>query len=86
MFFFDFKNDFRDGNEAADIFDLVRSFKEKSNYPSDYNATKQQLYSMIKSTDVENSANVAQTLGRYLNYYKELKSDKLLVDFVGAHR
>ena len=84
VFFFDFKNDFRDGNEAADIFDLVRSFKEKSNYPSDYNATKQQLYSMIRSTDVENSANVAQTLGRYLDYYQELKSDKLLVDFVGA--
>ncbi len=84
VLFFDFKNDFRDGNDAADLFDLIRSFKEKSNYPSDYNATKQQLYSMIKSTEVENSANVAQTLGRYLNYYEELKSDKLLVDFVDA--
>jgi len=84
VLFFDFNNDFRDTNDPADIFDLVRSFKEKSNYPSDYDATKQQLYSMIRSTEVENSANVAQTLGRYLNYYQELKTDKLLVDFVEA--
>ncbi|MCK0188440.1 aminopeptidase P family protein [Arenibacter sp. F20364] len=84
VLFFDFKNDFRDTNDPADIFDLIRSFKEKSNYPSDYDATKQQLYSMIKATEVENSVNVAQTLGRYLNYYQELKSDKLLVDFVEA--
>ena len=84
VLFFDFKNDFRDTNDPADIYDLIRTFKEKSNYPSDYDATKQQLYSMIKSTELENSANVAQTLGRYLNYYQELKSDKLLVDFVEA--
>jgi Xaa-Pro aminopeptidase len=84
VLFFDFDNDFRDTNDPADIFDLIRSFKEKSNYPSDYDATKQQLYSMIRSTELENSANVAQTLGRYLNYYQELKSDKLLVDFVEA--
>ena len=82
--FFDFKNDFRDTNDPADIFDLIRVFKEKSNYPSDYDATKQHLYSMIRSTELENSANVAQTLGRYLNYYQELKSDKLLVDYVEA--
>ena len=84
VLFFDFNNDFRDTNDPADLFDLIRTFKEKANYPSDYDATKQQLYSMIKSTELENSANVAQTLGRYLNYYQELKSDKLLVDFVEA--
>ena len=84
VLFFDFKNDFRDTNDPVDIYDLIRIFKEKSNYPSDYDATKQQLYSMIKSTEFQNSANVAQTLGRYLNYYQELKSDKLLVDFVEA--
>ena len=73
VLFFDFNNDFRDTNDPADLFDLIRTFKEKANYPSDYDATKQQLYSMIKSTELENSANVAQTLGRYLNYYQELK-------------
>ncbi len=84
VLFFDFKNDYRDLKGSADLFDLVKTFKIKTNYPSDYNATKQQIYSMITSTDVENSANVAQTLGRYLNYQEDLKSDQLLTGYVNA--
>lgn len=82
--FFDFNNDYRDKSGDADLFDLIKTFKVKANYPSDYNATKQQLYTMITSTDVSNSANVAQTLGRYLNRYTELKEDELLSGFVDA--
>ncbi|MFX0557731.1 aminopeptidase P family protein [Maribacter sp. CXY002] len=82
--FFDFKNDYRDKQGNADLFDLIKAFKIKSNYPTDYNATKQQLYKMITSTDVENSANVAQTLGRYLNNYPNLQEDELLSNFVNA--
>lgn len=84
VLFFDFKNDYRDDSDEADLFDLIKIFKEKADYPSDYNATKQQLYTMIKSTNVENSANVAQTLGRYLNHYSDLKKDELLTSFVNA--
>ncbi len=84
VLFFDFKNDWRDTNEVADLFDLIKTFKGKTNYPSDYNATKQQLYSMLTSTDIENSANVAQTLGRYLNYYEDLQEDEFLTDFMEA--
>lgn len=84
VLFFDFKNDYRDKRGDADLFDIINSFKEKSNYPSDYNATKQQLYSLIKSTTVENRANVAQTLGRYLNNSEELKEDELLRSFMEA--
>ncbi len=84
VLFFDFKNDYRDTREKADLFDLIKTFKGKTNYPSDYNATKQQLYSMITSTDITNSANVAQTLGRYLNYYEDLQEDKFLTEFVEA--
>lgn len=84
VLFFDFKNDYRDARGSADLFDLINVFKERTNYPSDYDATKQQLYTMIKSTNVENSANVAQTLGRYLNYYTDLQKDELLSNFVNA--
>lgn len=84
VLFFDFKNDFRDTSNEADLYDLIKSFKEKANYPADYDGTKQQLYSMIKSTDVENSANVAQILGRYLNRDENLKKDELLNGFVNA--
>ena len=80
VMFFDFKNDFRDTRDEADLFDLIKSFKEKANYP----AAKQQLYSMIKSTSIENSANVAQTLGRYLNRDESLQNDELLSGFVNA--
>ncbi len=82
--FFDFKNDFRDKRGGADLFDLIKTFKIKTDYPSDYNPTKKRLYSMIKSTDVENSANVAQTLGRYLSRDTSLKEDELLSGFVNA--
>lgn len=82
--FFDFKNDVRDKQGDADLYDLINIFKSKAEYPADYSATKQQLYSRIQSTDVENSANVAQILGRYLNYDAKLKEDELLNGFVNA--
>jgi len=82
--FFDFQNDFRDKRGEADLFDLIKTFKEKTNYPSDYNSTKQQLYGMINSATNENRANVVMTLGRYLEYYEELQEDELLQDFVKA--
>tara|TARA_R110002020_G_scaffold323714_1_gene539523 strand:+ start:52906 stop:54513 length:1608 start_codon:yes stop_codon:yes gene_type:complete len=84
VLFFDFENDYRDTNDSADLFDIIKTFKIRTDYPSDYNAREQQLYGMITSTDIENSANVAQTLGRYLNYYEDLKSNDLLNAYVQA--
>lgn len=84
VLFFDFKNDYRNTGDGADIFDLITDFKKKADYPSDYDPDKQRLYSMIKSTNIENSANVAQTLGRYLNRDENLKNDALLSGFVNA--
>ncbi len=82
--FFDFENDYRDKRGEADLFDLIKIFKEKANYPSDYDAKKQELYSMITSTPIENSANVAQILGRYLNSYTNLQEDELLTEFANS--
>ena len=82
--FFDFKNDFRDKSGTADLFDLIKSFKIKTDYPSDYNPAKNRLYGMIKATAIENSANVAQTLGRYLSRDTSLQEDELLSGFVNA--
>ena len=84
VMFFDFKNDYRDTRNEADLFDLIKSFKAKTGYPSEYDAAKQQVYSMIKSTDIENSANVAQNLGRYLKRDKSLQDDPLLNEYVNA--
>jgi len=84
VMFFDFKDDYRNKRGNADLYDLIATFKEKASYPADYNAMKKQFYTTITSTDIENSANVAQTLGRYLKRYDELKSDKLLVGYINA--
>ncbi|MBC7000099.1 aminopeptidase P N-terminal domain-containing protein [Cytophaga sp. FL35] len=84
VLFFNFKNDVRDSRDEADLFSLISSFKEKVNYPSDFDANKQHLYQMITSTEVENSANVAQVLGRYLRRDEDLQQDELLTGFVNA--
>ena len=85
VFFFDFKNDYRDKRGDADLFELIKSFKEKTDYPSDFNATKQRLYSMIASVTNENRATVSQTLKRYLQADEDLKEDELLRSFVEAN-
>ncbi len=82
--FFDFKNDYRDKSGSADLFDLIKIFKDKANYPLDYSATKQELYTRITTTSIENSANVAQILGRYLNNDKTLQQDQLLLAFANS--
>tara|TARA_R110002051_G_scaffold293534_2_gene358588 strand:+ start:7256 stop:8869 length:1614 start_codon:yes stop_codon:yes gene_type:complete len=84
VLFSDFKEDYRDNGDSADLYHLIQAFKEKAYYPKNYDGRKQQFYATIKSTAIENSANVAQTLGRYLNRFEDLKSDELLSGYVNA--
>ncbi|WP_047415372.1 aminopeptidase P family protein [Cellulophaga sp. Hel_I_12] len=84
LLFYNFENDYRDGSENADLYDLIKAFKKKAYYPENYDERKQQLYTTIKATEVENSANVAQTLGRYLNRYEDLQKDPLLSGYMNA--
>ena len=84
---FDFKDDYRNSTRnVADIFDLTNQLKEKIGYNKGLlsNPVKDQVYNIIKSTEIENSANVAQNLGRYLDYYPELKNDELLTGYQNA--
>ncbi|KZS41611.1 xaa-pro aminopeptidase [Aquimarina aggregata] len=82
---YDFKNDYRDSrSNKEDLFNLVKFFKTKVNYPADYDPVKQQIYTRIMATEIENSANVAQSLGRVLNFYEDLKSDELISGFINA--
>ncbi|MGB1308946.1 MAG: M24B family metallopeptidase, partial [Oceanihabitans sp.] len=48
------------------------------------NPMKDRIYEIIKVTEIENSANVAQNIGRALEYYPELKKDKIIVDYANA--
>ncbi len=87
VFIFDFKDDYRNSKKnSADLFDLVSQFKEKASFDRSLisNPEKDRAYQLIKTTEIENSANVAQIIGRYLDYFPELKKDELLQGYQNA--
>lgn len=82
VFFMPFYNDVRDEtNQKGDLYDLIAQFKQKVNYPENYNTEAHKLYTLIKKTKPENGVNAAETIRRYQNYYQTLKEDKLLSDY-----
>ncbi|UCS94781.1 aminopeptidase P N-terminal domain-containing protein [Echinicola marina] len=73
-----------ESNANKDMMVLQADFKAASNYPEQISKVTNQMYDLIKSTDLENSANVAQVIGRYRKYYPEVENDKLLIAFADA--
>ncbi len=83
----DFKDDYRNSKRNnADIYDLTKQFKEKISFDRNLlpNPTKDKFYQLIESTEIENSANVVERMESYLQYYPELKKDKLLTGYQNA--
>ena len=80
-----FNDDYRDLN-GADIFDLVKSFKEKAGYnPSIYlSRMKQYVYNNVAETPIESSANVISIIDRLANRSSEIKNDELLNKYKSA--
>ena len=82
-----FNDDYRDSaKNTAEVYDLVASFKENTAYnPNNFLLPmKKQIYELVKSTSIENSANVAQIIGRALAYDPSLKHDADLMKFKDA--
>ena len=82
-----FNDDYRDSaKNTAEVYDLVSSFKENTAYnPNNFlSPMKKQIYELVKSTSIENSANVAQIIGRALAYDPSLKHDADLMKFKDA--
>ena len=82
-----FNDDYRDSaKNTAEVYDLVASFKENTAYnPNNFlSPMKKQIYELVKSTSIENSANVAQIIGRALAYDPSLKHDADLMKFKDA--
>ena len=85
VFFLNLPDDLRDSNrDEADLASLIGQFKEDIDFPEDYNRNKFRLYDQIKSTDIENSANVAQTITRWMRYDPTLSDDEILTSFQNA--
>ena len=82
-----FNDDYRNSaKNNAEVYDLVASFKENTAYnPNNFlSPTKKKIYELVKSTSIENSANVAQIIGRALAYDPSLKRDADLMKFKDA--
>ena len=88
VLFFQFNNDVRDSQrDDGDLYSMIEQFKEKANYPINFDPNKERLYKLIKSTDLENNANVAQIIARVkssLNYNPSLNQDDVLKRFLNA--
>jgi len=86
VFFHNFKDDYRDSSQNKyDLYDLVKSFKAQVGFTKDETPEiTKQVYSAIKVTEIENSANVAQQIGIAMTQYTELKDDKNIVAYVNA--
>ncbi|WP_417198832.1 aminopeptidase P N-terminal domain-containing protein [Bizionia sp.] len=84
VLFNNFNNDYRDSKRnQADLHSLIEQFKQQAKYDENTlpDPIKSRIYEMIKATDLENSANVAQNIGRALEYYPNLKKDKVISDY-----
>ncbi|MCF1191847.1 aminopeptidase P N-terminal domain-containing protein [Mangrovimonas sp. AS39] len=87
IMFENFNDDYRNSSRnKADLHDLVQSFKSQINFETFKPSSQMQerAYQMIKSTEIENSANVAQTLGKVLEYYPDLKEDQIISKYAAS--
>jgi Xaa-Pro aminopeptidase len=85
VLFHEFHNDVRDDKtDSADLYDLIRDFQQKSNYPADYDAQRYSLYELLRNSGKDNGVNAAQTISNYQSYYPNLQNDPLLKEFVQA--
>lgn len=88
VFFRPMKDDIRNTYNKADLYDLVKAFREKILFPEEYDPQRFKLYDLIRTTEIENSANVAQVIDRYfmmrsqpdpddpLDLYRKAESDR----------
>jgi Xaa-Pro aminopeptidase len=85
VYFLPFHNDVRDeARVKGDLYDLITQFKQKVNYPADYNAEAHKLYELIQQSKADESVNAAQTIRSYQQMDERLKQDKILSDYAQA--
>ncbi|KEO73107.1 peptidase M24 [Anditalea andensis] len=60
------------------------AFIKSSDYPQNADEVTVELYELIRATDLENAANVAQVIGKYRQYYTSVENDEVLNDFLDA--
>ncbi|MEN2284365.1 aminopeptidase P N-terminal domain-containing protein [Algoriphagus sp. SE2] len=81
---FDLSENIEGSNTNAGLIEMISAFKESSGYPNDVSQINLQIYEMIRATDIQNSANVAQIIDRAKQRYPEVEDDPVLKDFLDA--
>lgn len=84
IFSFSLSKGIEESSNNAPLLSMISSFKTDAGYPEGKSDVSMQAYELIRATDIENSANVAQVIGRYQQRYPEIREDKVLNDFVNA--
>jgi len=81
---FNLNEDIEGGSSNAPLKRMINTFKKAASYPEEASEAKLQLYELIRATDIENSANVAQVIGRYRQRFPEIADDQVIKDFLAA--
>ncbi len=63
---------------------MLFQYKELSQYPEEDNPVSIQAYELIRTTEVENSANVAQILGRMRQRFPDIEDDEIINNYISA--
>lgn len=84
IFFFDFKNDTRNTNDEADLFDLTEQFKSKAGIPSLFNAAKEALYKQLREVSEENYLKMAEGLFSRYGRNPGIRNDAFFQAFIKA--
>lgn len=81
-----FNDDYRNGGDEAEVFDLVKHFKQKSGYnPNNYlSPVKKYFYGVIKNAQEKDREATVSQLKKYSENYSELKNDKFIQDYINA--
>lgn len=83
VLFFELKGDIRDKKgETGDLYDLVDQFKQKVDYPADFNPYRPQIYEAIKNTGPAEAEKLAQQIQYLIRDYPELGQDRIISSFL----
>jgi len=81
-----FKDDYRNSGGSADVYDLVKSFKEKSGYdPNAYlSGIKKYFYNRIEIASIEDKDALVKLIKQFEGRSPELKTDTFIQNFINA--
>lgn len=87
VFIFDFENDVRDNKqETSDLYDLQKHFKNKINYPKDFDADRYRLFQRIKTASLVDVKSIKRTISFMASKDSTLIDDPVIQDFMSEDK